>query len=170
MKHIGLTAIALLLVSGTAIAEEYRGDVFASGYSELDIHFSDSKYNNQTWIRPGTNDSIKYHDTLIILFAPGCVQVEIGSPSPFTQVADPMLYWSTSAETTNTSWSYLDDDSLGFYLSKGYIRYNGSGDRRFRIRTTGYNSAINSQPVNIHVSLVPLSSCPASGSNVATLP
>ena len=93
MKKGIFAAMGVLLLNGTALADEYRGDIFAANHSELQINFADSQYNNQLWHRPGSqsSSSVKYHDTLIISFAPGCVWLQTGAPAPHTDVTDPML-------------------------------------------------------------------------------
>jgi hypothetical protein len=167
-RAIGL-ALGVVLVTGTALADEYRGDVFAPGYSELDINFASSQYDSQLWQRPGRSTNLKYHDTLLILSAPSCVRLETGAPPPFTSTTDTMFFLSYSSDTSVNDWSWLDDDSGTDYLSQAYLRYDsGSGQRRVRVRTTGYDESINSQRVNIHISVMPLSECPTSG-NVAFL-
>jgi hypothetical protein len=170
MKKGMLFALGVLLSAGTAIADEYRGDVFAPGYSELDIDFASSNYNSQLWLRPGGSANNKYHDTLIILHEPGCVMLQTGAPAPYTSSTDTMFFISHSNDTSDNNWNWLDDDSGFEYLSTGYLRYgSGTGQRRVRIRTTGYDTNINNQRVNIHISHLPLSECPTSGSNVAAL-
>jgi hypothetical protein len=170
MKTGLIFALGVLLSAGTAMADEYRGDVFSPGYSELDIDFANSKYDSQVWMRPSGFANAKYHDTLIILHSPGCVRIETGAPPPYTGSTDTMLFLSYSNDTSDNNWNWLDDDSGYEYLSTGYLRYeSGSGQRRVRIRTTGYDSNINSQHVNIHITQMALSECPASGGNVAIL-
>lgn len=170
MKSRVVAALSVLMLTGTALADEYRGHVVAPNYSELDINFADSQYNNQLWLRPGGSANTKYQDTLIILFSPGCVKLQTGAPPPYTSSTDTMFYLSYSNDSNNNDWNWLDDDSGDDYLSVGYLRYEtGTGQRRVRIRTTGYDANINNQRVNIHIQTVPLSECPASGYNVASI-
>lgn len=161
--------LAVTSLTGTALADEYRDDVFAPGYSELHINFATSQYDSQIWQRPGSSANLKYHDTLLILSAPSCVRLETGAPAPYTSSTDTMFFLSYSNDTSNNDWRWLDDDSGTDYLSQAYLRYDsGSGQRRVRVRTTGYNSSINSQRVDIVITQVPLSECPTTG-NVAYL-
>jgi hypothetical protein len=169
MKKGMLAAMGMLLLSGTALADEYRRDVFAANYSELQINFADSQYNNQVWQRPGRQESLKYHDTLIIMFAPGCVWLQTGAPPPNTDITDTMFYFSYSNDSNNNEWGWLDDDSGHAYLSTGYLRFESGGERRVRVRTTGYDANINSQRVDISMHHMPLSECPSSGGNVVIL-
>ena len=81
-----------------------------------------------------------------------------------------MFYLSYSDDSNNNDWRWFDDEAGTDYLSLGFMRYEkASGEHRFRVRTTGYDTNINNQKVDIHIPIVPLSQCPASGSNVAFL-
>lgn len=167
MRKAGWMAFASVLAAGTALAAEYRGDVFAPDYSELQVDFTNSKYDDQSWLRPYGFEQARYHDTLIILHEPGCVWIQTGSP---TVGADTMLYLSYSNDENADDWEWLDDDSGHDYLSEAFLRYeSGSGQRRVRIRTTGYSSVIDGQQVNVHIHHQPLSQCPESGFNVADI-